>query len=42
MFVTYGITIQKKPQSQITIKNITINTTISKTTHFTVYCNQKP
>ena len=33
---------KKKPQSQITIQNITIHITISETTHFTVYCNQKP
>jgi len=32
----------KKPQSHITIQNITIHITISKTTHYTVYCNQKP
>jgi len=32
----------KKPQSHIAIQNITIRITISKTTHCTVYCNQKP
>ena len=38
-----GSTIHNKENhNHKSIQNITIHTTISKTTHFTVYCNKKP